>query len=373
MKIGIFTTHFAINYGAVLQAYALRKSIEKLGYQCVIINYAPTNRVDGRKFVYNFKDIKSSLYSILLFLNLKFKKSKKIKIKKFDSFLNLNCNLTTDTYNSFSELKSNLPYYDCLICGSDQIWNLNLFDEPAFFLRFEDIYPETKYVAYAPSIAEKMTHKQLKEIAKNIQHFTSLSMRENKSAMQLSEYINKPISTVLDPVFLLSKEEWQIVEEPLDIEKPFILTYALVSGSNFSKVLSTVRKELKHKVVNINLNPFDKFLTDYSLTSLSPGNFVWLFRNAEFICTSSFHGTVFSIVFEKQFYTVPASIRGIRIENILTQLSLEHRLITDNESFENKLDFQQIDYSKVSKQLEKHRKESLNYIKKAVSNSHIVQ
>jgi len=367
MKIGIFTTHFAINYGAVLQAYALRKSIEKLGHQCEIIHYHPLNKVDGRKFVYNFKTIKSSLYSVLLFINLKFKNNKKKKNIKFDLFLHQKCSLSKETYNSFSELKSNLPFYDCLICGSDQIWNLNLFNEPAFFLRFEDKYPKTKYIAYAPSIAEKMTTKQLKEIAENIQHFTSLSMREKQSANQLSEYLNKPISHVLDPVFLLSKEEWQIVEEPLDIPAPYILIYALSSGSNFTKVISSVRKELKYKVVNINLNPIDKFWSDYSLTSLSPGNFVWLFRHAEFICTSSFHGTVFSIVFEKQFFTVPASRRGIRIENILIQLSLEHRLITNNDSLRKPSDFQNIDYGVVSKQLEKLRNNSFSYLKESIN------
>ena len=367
MKIGIITTHFAINYGAVLQAYALRKTIDLLGHNCEIINYTPPNRVDGRNLVYNLDTLKSTIYSIILFLNIKFRINTSLKIKKFNSFLKHNCRMSSESYVTFSQLKSNIPFYESLVCGSDQIWNLNLFNDPAFFLRFEDIYPETNYIAYAPSIAEKMTKAQINIIAENIQHFSSLSMREHDSAKEMSAELDREIETVLDPVFLLKPEEWQIIEEPVDVDEPYILNYALLSGSEYSKVLKYVRKKIKHKLVTINLHPFDKHNSDYSFSSLSPGNYVWLFRNAEFICTSSFHGTAFSILFEKQFFTIPAPTRSARIENILKLLGLENRLITDSMSVENVYANHIIDYGKAYSRLLMHRDNCMEYLQKAIA------
>ena len=207
IKIGLITTQFAINFGAVLQAYALRKKIENIGYDCEIISYFPNYKVGGRNNIpLKFNSLKNTVLSFIYLLNLKYQKDYQKKIEKFNKFLNKECNLSEQKYYSYLELKNKLPKYDCLVCGSDQIWNLNLFSDPSLFLRFENIYPDINYIAYAPSIAENLTDRQYESIIKKTHHFSAISIREKNAANILNKYSDINIKNVLDPVFLLSEE-----------------------------------------------------------------------------------------------------------------------------------------------------------------------
>ena len=369
MRIAIISTQFAINYGAVLQAIALRKAINNLGYECEILDFHPINNVDGTKTVYKFNNIKRIIYSLLLFVNFVFRKENQKKILRFNEFVERNGGLSKNKYHSYKDLKDKLPQYDVFICGSDQIWNLNLFDDLSFFLKFEDKYPKSKFIAYAPSITEKLKTVQLKKIIKNISHFTSISVREKSGANQLSDYLGYKVKNVLDPVFLLSIEQWISLEEPLEINESYILNYGLVGSKNTVKLVNKAKKRFDIKVVNINIDPFNKFNADYNLTNLSPGNFIWLFRNADFIISSSFHGMVFSIVFQKQFLTTPASYRCSRHKNVLEILNLENRILDDNDNLDNKLSMDSIDYNQVNISLNKARNESLEYLKNSINKS----
>ena len=369
MKIAIISTQFAINYGAVLQAIALKKSINNLGYECEILDFRPINNIDGRKTIFKWNNIKSIVYSSLLFLNFKFRKERQKKILRFNEFVKKNGCLSKNKYNSYKDLKDKLPHYDVFVCGSDQIWNLNLFDDLSFFLKFEDKYPKSKFIAYAPSITEKLKTIQLKKITENISHFTSISVREKIGSKQLSEHLGYKVKNVLDPVFLLSKKQWLSLEEPLEINESYILNYGLVGGKNTSELLNKAKKRFDLKVVNVNIDPFNKFNADYNLTNLSPGNFIWLVRNADFVISSSFHGMVFAIVFQKQFLATPASFRSSRHENVLGILNLENRLLSEKDDLNNKLSLKSIDYNLVQTFLNKAKSESIDYLKNAINDS----
>ena len=334
-KIGLITTHYAVNYGAVLQAYALQKTIIAINGKCEIIDYVPDNKSIGRKIIFNFKSLKSTIYSFLIFLNFKFRKNHKIKVKKFDNFLTKKFHFSNLKFQSHQDLKNNLSDYDILVCGSDQIWNLNLFNDDAMFLKFDSTVKAKKNISYAPSIAEKMTSKQLEIISKNIQHFSHLSLREKIGIKELSIISNKKINHVLDPIFLLKEEDWDEMSELVPIEGQYILLYVIGgAGKHMKKSVDLIRKKLGYKLVYINLAPFDKFQSDLSLNDVSPEEFISLIKNAKFVITSSFHGVAFSVHFGKQFFAYPVQDRSSRHTSLLKKLGLEDRLIDDHDYIE---------------------------------------
>jgi hypothetical protein len=367
MKVGLITTQFAVNFGAILQAYALRKKIDQLGFDCEIINYSPLNRVDGRRFTYSFKNWKEIIRSILVFFNFSYRTGIRQMINYFDLFLTKNCNLSSGKYHENIQLKEKILEYDCFVCGSDQIWNLNLFNDPTFFLHFGDINQNINYIAYAPSITEDLSNDQFQCLAENIKHFSAVSLREENSLHKLSKYTDINIVNVLDPVFLLEKEHWESIEEPLKLKGPFILNYAISPGNMHSRVLKYLKYNYKLNVVDICLTPYNKYKADFVLRGLSPGNFVWLFNNAQYICTSSFHGMVFSIIFKKQFWITPSSKRSSRHHNVLDKIGLSDRLI-ENDVNVNLKEIKTEDFRKAMKLLNLEKEKSLKFLSNSLLN-----
>jgi len=366
-KIGLVTTHYAINYGAVLQAYALYKAINKINGRCEVIDYTPQNKSIGRKIVYKFDSIKSSIYSFLLFINLKYRINKKNKVKKFDNFLNKNFHFSDSKFQSKKDLENNLDQYDILVCGSDQIWNLNLFNDETMFLKFENNSKAKKYIAYAPSIAAKMTIDQLKTIGKNIEHFSYLSLRESIGIKELLPFTNKTIKHVLDPIFLLEKKHWKEMSQSAPINGPYILLYTIGgAGKYMKKSVDLIRKKLGYKLVYINLAPFDKFRSDLLLSDVSPEQFVSLIENSNFVITSSFHGTAFSAHFDKEFYCYPFENRSSRHESLLKKIGLEDRILKDDNFIEKCSTIKKIDYSKINVLKKRNIEESLNFLKNSI-------
>ena len=366
-KIGLVTTHYAINYGAVLQAYALFNSIKKINGQCEIIDYTPNNKTIGRKIIYKLDSIKSILYSLMMFINIIFRKNQKTKVMKFDNFLKNNFDFSNQKFESKEDLKDNLGEYDTLVCGSDQIWNLNLFNDETMFLKFGNKLKAKKNISYAPSIAAKMTNNQLTKIAKNINHFSYLSLRESIGIDELASFTDKKIRHVLDPIFLLSKNEWKELCLPVDIKGPYILLYIVGgAGRYMSQVTRLLRKNLNYKLVYINLSPFDKFASDISINQASPEQFISLIKNASFVITSSFHGVAFSTHFGKEFFCYPLRNRSSRHESLLKILNLEERILNDENFIEKCSKIKKIDYAKVDILKEKHIKDSLDYLSNSI-------
>lgn len=368
-KFGVLTTNRAINYGAVLQCFALSKKIDGFdNVECEVIDYAPPKKTYGRTISYKFKSIKDIAYSTILFLNKKYRSGHAKKIEGFDDFIENTLNQSKKTYVEIGDFGDDVNQYDALVCGSDQIWNLNIIDDPVFFLEFDKITPKTKKVAYAPSITEAMNVEQVEKIKTRTQGFSALSMRERESAETYTKLIGKEVKNVLDPVFLLNEEEWmQIEEKPKNIEKPFILSYGLVSDPLFKDCVASLKEKYKGtKHVDLQVRPFNKYNADICTNEFSPANFVWLFRNAEYTCTSSFHGTCFSLIFNKNFMSVPARDRSLRIENILEIAGIQNRHITTVEGIKTAIETNP-DFDKSNNLLAISKKDSLDYLKNALN------
>jgi hypothetical protein len=364
-KVGLITTHFAINYGAVLQAYALQQVIKQMGLNVEIINYNPKVKHDGRKVVYKWNNIKSIVLSLFKLLNFKYRISHYRKIKLFNDFIYNNLNLSGETITEEIENQLDISKYDFLVCGSDQIWNQNLFNNPVYFLNFGFDYGEEKRISYAPSIAEVQTEAQVKRLLNYVKYFDSVSIREELYIEQLKS-VKPDTIIVLDPIFLPDNHLWlEKIGKPI-INGDYIFCYSIGASSTFSNLVKNVKNQTGLDVVYVNTKPYTPNFADKNLRSVSPFEFLNLLYYSKFVVTSSFHGVAFSIKFKKQFYTSTHEDRRSRHIGLLKSFDLIERYIYDYDS--NKIDCSlEIDYEKTNPKIEKHINQSLDYLLKSLA------
>jgi polysaccharide pyruvyl transferase len=360
MKIGIITTSYALNYGAVLQAYALQRYLDLSGYESEIIDYRPAKPVYGREMYFKNNTFKNVIKNSLIFTKPDYKRKHQEKVKVFDNFLENRLHLSRKKYYLQDDF-NNLDCYDVFICGSDQIWNLNLMDDRIFFLPFKSECINSKYISYAPSIAENLSDEQLKTITDRIQHFDSISIREAQGAISLSRIMNKDITAVLDPVFLLNPDDWREVIPKNQMKKKYILCYFLGINETSLKLVNKLKQITGLDVINIGLDPKGLIKADIDMTNISPLEYVSMIESAEFVCTNSFHATAFSIIFNKKFYTIKHSTRNSRMDNLFNIFSIEGSIIESNDNvdtiLENNInDKENVDYYKVQEHIEISKK-----------------
>ncbi|MDD4781002.1 MAG: polysaccharide pyruvyl transferase family protein [Tissierellia bacterium] len=353
-KIGIITYHNSNNYGAVLQAYALKTIITKLGAQCDIIDYKnPHIEQINKVRIFNFKSLKTCMNSLVTY---PIKKQKANKFAKFrEKYLK----------PSVICIDENLQdQYDTFITGSDQVWNCELSEfDTAYFLDF--VIDNKKKNAYAASfgfsdIPEEYTEKY-RSLLKD---FNEISVREAQGAMIIQSLLERNVPVVLDPTLLLNINEWdnafQITKNDRD---PYILLYLMIPSKNILKFAEQLSQETGCEIIYITDKMKRKISASYVRT-ISPEEWVKLFINATYIITNSFHGTAFSINFNKPFFVEmlppPAKVNS-RLENILDTFDLRSRQIINGN---NSNIFIDIDYKTVNKKLELERKRSLDYLKR---------
>ena len=218
-RIGILTFHTAINYGAVLQAYALQKYLNEQGYDCEVIDYQCKKINDNYKILkIKSKNLKKIIISFLkaplLFLQR----------KKFKKFVINNIRLSNQKYYPYNITSSN-KYYDCFITGSDQVWNLSLTNnDMSYFLDFAT----KKRISYAASNGtEEISEKDFKKVSNYLQKFSAISVREKGLQNSLMNKISISIIKVLDPVFLLDVESWNNLLPNFNCKEKYILAYII--------------------------------------------------------------------------------------------------------------------------------------------------
>lgn len=334
MKIGIVNFHFAHNYGAMLQAYALQESLKELGNESIIIDFKPKEIMDGYEIwtVKKIKNIKSFLWTIKNYKRLK------LKYDLFEDFKKKYMNLTNETYKRIDSNTLNKYKFDAFVCGSDQIWNMDLNCElKEYILSFsKDI--KVKKISYAASIgSNKIKKEHVKIMKEDLESFNSVSVREDDAVKLINDNFNLKCEQVLDPVFLLAKEEWQKVSINVDLEEEkYILLYGLEENDVFENILSLLKNETNFKIINISPNKSKSEYVDKNLFKVGPREFIGLISKAEIVVTNSFHGTCFSIIFGKKFLTIGHSELNSRMESILRVMNLEsHMISSEVKSIEN--------------------------------------
>jgi hypothetical protein len=196
--------------------------------------------------------------------------------------------------------------------------------------------------------------------------FDSLSVREISDIEPIQALTKKTVHHVLDPVFLLSGEQWGKIATPSPTKEKYILCYFLSYGSFSDKVVNKIREITGYKVVNLNINQYDKFNSDKVIWRAGAEDFVGLIKNAEFICTNSFHCTAFSIIFRKNFVVINKGWARSRMQSLQTVFGLGDRFISEDMINDITTESLKVDYSQMEEKIEKKRDESITYLKDAI-------
>lgn len=366
MKIGILTFHRAINYGAFLQAFALKHYLESLGHEVEMVDYWPEGHADAYSLFPHLEKYRSILgkFKELISSALRYARAKKRRdgmqrlVSHYFGLSNIPCYVTPNSLRQVS--------YDCIVYGSDQIWWKS--DMPAY-QGFDPVYwgeyipASIKKIAYAPSMGViDLDQEDKARIKRWLCNFAALSVRESGLYEAIHDLTDRDIPVVLDPVFLLSKDEWSKYCHPVNREK-YILYYSLLPSREGDILVKKLKHQWGYNVVEITGSVSVKKIGTRYVQTADAFDFISLFKDAEFVVTSSFHGTAFSIIFEKQFYAIGFGKRVGRVQSLLFQLGIDNRLIRDV----NCLPQEKIEYDRTNIRLNSQISKSKEFIKEALA------
>lgn len=360
MEVGIITFHRALNYGAVLQAYALQTKLQDMGNEVYIIDYRNKKieqinsiiRLDGRKR-------RGVIIKELLAAPFRWNRR-----NKFNKYIKERLNL----YSNFEpeEMGELCDKFDQFIVGSDQVWNPVLTgDDTTYFLNFVD--DNEKKNSYAASIGlNNLTEEYYNELKENLLSFRKISVRENSAKLLLDKIVEKDIDVVIDPTLLLESNQYTTTGSVS--KKKYILVYSLNTEINLMKEVISLAEKKNLSIYYVCNELYDlKKNRDAKVRHIlnpSPNRFIDLIANAEYVATNSFHGTVFSIIFHKQFMCeVDYGVSyNSRIQDLLQECGLIDRIINSKSNFDDLIEWDQVDTK-----IDRLRKDSLECLKTIVN------
>ena len=324
MKTGLLTYHFGHNYGAMLQAYAMQAILRQLGHDPYFIYFRQDFTFVSK---YEREKIRSpkALVKALPFMLLRTKL--RDRFDRFEEFLASELSLTK-RYPTIDALLQDPPDVDAYVCGSDQIWNLQNGVMGYFFGKF--VPQDCRLVSYAPSMGNDiMPDEHREEVRELLKRFDAISVREESGCKLIQDLTDKPVTKVIDPVFLVEDEIWNSLERPPSIDGPYIAFYSLESSSRTSHIVKRLAKALKMPVVVLGKGGVFVFTSRTKIAVESgPREFLGWIRGAKLVITNSFHATAFSVKFGVPFVTIAHSHRNARMRDFLTDLGIEDKLIS---------------------------------------------
>lgn len=376
-RIGIITIVKVNNYGAELQAYALQKKLNLMGHDAEIIDYLfYKNKAHIKEKVsqpfYPFPFRKRIKELIEPWYNrircLPYWKSKQKRDRAFDAFHQKNTRFSSVCYTSYSQIYRNPPEYDVYCVGSDQVWNPGCFTNLSpYFVSFA---PKGKRrISYASSFGVKELPVSACEKYKELlMQMDAIGVREDTGVNIVDGLIGRIAVKVADPTLLLTAEEWLSIAryEKVPAEK-YILLYVLKDSEYIKQIALEISRRKELKVVRICKEAYkqEKKLSGIiDILDAAPDDFLGLIDKAEMILTNSFHGTVFSILFRKEFYTIlnPKNDNNTRQISLLRDMGLEERIVFEGEFVEKN----RIDYYECSCKLNSLIKKSEAYLIDAI-------
>lgn len=347
--VGILTFQYSDNFGSELQCYALKKSIENLcDYKVEIINYSYLelrNYFETENLKQKFED----------------------KLEKFKKFREKYFSLSGDLM--FSINKNNYPKYDYYIVGSDTVWQTPQTNNDAtFFLDF--VTHDAKKIAYAASSAGNPSINEML-FKKYLSSFDDISVREQSLKENIKKFVSKEVAVTLDPTLLLTSGDYDklIKNNNSNHEENYILLYLVYGGYNTPYIVNFTN--MIARKYNMEIKHFFPTLPGYIFQNKSESfafagveEFLELIKNSSVIITNSFHGTAFSLIYNKPFYSFYNKKGGERIEHILNKCNLTDRMIKQYLPL-NKVSFD-INWEQVNIIIEYEKKNSLGFLKNAL-------
>ena len=330
MRVGILTMHRVLNHGSALQAYALQKKVSDMGYTCELIDYIYPYKLRQSPLKLLF----TSVFAFIRDACVGFAQTR--KRKKFKTFYKDNFVLTPETYDR-QGIVDNPPMFDLYLSGSDQVWNPRFIgDDVNFMLAFT---PDNALrMSYASSFATRTIEPEKKELfSKYLSRYDAISVRESSGVHLVKELTGKDAVLCCDPTLLLGKNEWDRIagQSSYRIKEKYILVHVLFYMFDpypyIYDIVEKVQKELGYKAIYLVGRTQDAFRPNSTLIkSAGPADFAYLFKNAGFVITSSFHGTAFALINDKPLLGVvdTKSNQDSRIQSLLESVSA-HRCILD--------------------------------------------
>lgn len=385
----IVSCYFQHNYGSMLQAYATQMVLDKLGYENETIDISGFNdEIKKAKMVYF---VKASLTSDILlskigmaknvlikkFLKNEYTTLSKIRKQRFDAFCNKYFRLS-QKYKSKKELSDLCDRnYSAVLVGSDQLWLPANIAADYYTLNF---VPESvNSIAYSTSFGQSCLPKDSKvraqKFLKKIKH---ISIREESGQKLVKELSGRNVPVVCDPTLLFTGKEWMSIqqEEPL-IKEPYILCYFLGNNPPHREFAKRLKENTGCKIVAlVHLDEYVRCDTNYADDTpfdIDPADFLNLVRNANYVCTDSFHCSVFSMLYRKEFFTFrrytrkTSSSTNSRLDTLFKLSGITGRVMNGDEKIEQCLK-EKIDYDTVHKKLEAVREDSYEYLITALKN-----
>lgn len=385
-KVGIVSCYFKNNYGSMLQAYATKRILDNNNIPNETIN------IDGnvdfkkgkRKYylsqILNFNFIKSKLGMIKMKfdikLNKKLGKNVSIRNKKYKEFRSeFNLSRSSNTYSDLKKLAE--ERYTDIILGSDQLWlPVNVI---ADYYTLNWVPDNINKISYSTSFGVSNIPKKYNNLYKKfLNRINHLSVREDTGIKIIKDITNLDAKLVCDPTMLLTKEEWdEVAIKEKIIKDKYILCYFLGKNIEHRKFAERLRKKTGYKIVSLNhADEYVKYSDVYADIipyDIGPKEWINLIKNAEIVCTDSFHGTVFSLIYNKVFfnfrrYNSKSTVStNSRLDSLLKIVKVNNeRILTGLEDVDKVLDYK-IDFDIVNKKLESYRKQSKEWLLNSIT------
>ncbi len=365
-KIGL-VTFYSDNYGSCLQAFALYNTIKNMGFDPVLVRYSRTNQGESRKGLLNKLKNHSVLSLIKALLNYRMIHGKK---ESFNKFREKQFPFTEKSYSKNDDKTELDKLFDVFVCGSDMMWCETFQqDWEHHFLRFTT---KDKRVSYAPSFGiNSISEENLNRCREYLSGFRPqcLSCRDISGVEMIKEKFGLESHHVVDPTMLFTKEQWNsFISDERFIQKPYVLLYLFGGQKNGrDKILQQVQKWNIGSLKSISINGNHRI----NNPNIGPFEYLRLFRDAEFIITDTFHGLMFSLIYEKPFVVLTRedglhwSKYSDRMTAQLDMLGIPERYHDSNlpmpDSFKN------LNYSSISEKIACLRDKSLIYLQNAIS------
>ncbi len=375
-KVGLIT-FYGENYGGMLQAYALQRYVKALGYECRVISndfLYGSDRPDKAKLLVN--KIRILLKNPADYLKRRnamrsAPAEQALKSEKFRQFCADHIEVDQTGYTSYEQYVKNPPRYDVYLCGSDQIWNPNLYYSNGFY--FGDFAPEGALrAAYASSIGvSSVTPAQADFMKPYLDKIDVLSTRETDGSAIVERITGRKTRTVIDPTLLLNEEQWMEVTSQPVVEGSYVFCYLFGEREYIAQVKEQVKQLTGMKLVCIPCAAREMSGPDEKVFDAGPAEFISLIKHASLVLTDSFHATAFSINLKTPFLSLcrfsknDAKGMNSRLHTILGAMGLGERLIDENDEITKEMLFS-VDFEKAHKNLNALREADGGFLKDAL-------
>jgi len=375
MKVGILTHfHKSINYGGVLQAYALCKFLNSCGHDARQILYLhKVKPISGSSLT-----VKEAYQKAIKRINKKIyrKRNRRIKARMERLFCDFREAVPhTEREYTRADITDTNDIFDAFITGSDQVWNPIWYD-PAYFLDF--VGADTTKISYAASMGVgSLDNEQEKVFEKHLAKFQGVSVRENSAASVLAPLANQIVNESVDPTLLLSMDDWDEIAAERKVQERYVFLYALGDDIRIRKLAEQFakRKGLKLVMIPDLLGAYrrkDRRINAQQIDDATPQDFISLIKHADYIFTDSFHACVFSLLYQREFFAfqrVGSLKMGSRIQNLIDMFGCGQRFCTDKKqmNLEHILSMNVIDYSKTCPLFIQEKQKSMDYLEKNLS------